>query len=265
MPETLLPVGTKTAGPTKAADMVCQTTVGLANFNRLSRFFLPDIVCLKERNIRGVGHNMEQILTFRGVNLLPKGDYPKARIEVAGKTITAVTAGGNSILLLPLPGGLNGQPNDLTLRGERITQAEFVWDKEELTRRWIFPLRPYLVRSLDVSMIPLIRGPVRQDKTQTCYLKAPGGSLGSREEYATCTIVADDGWAIESCSDSPPTTATGNAGIRNRIHSPGSCQWDMWAKSKGWYGAAAWYGFIAKAVQKKDERVRGTLMKPGRF
>ena len=87
--------------------MVCQTTVGRANFNPLSRFFLPDIVCLKERNIWDVGHNMDQIVTFRRVNLLPKGDYPKARIEVAGKTITAVTAGGNSILLLPLPGGPN--------------------------------------------------------------------------------------------------------------------------------------------------------------
>lgn len=242
----------------ESANLVCSTTVGLANFNPLSRLFPPDIVCMKEHHVRDAGPNMEKILTFLGVNLLPHGSYPSSRIEVAGKTVTAVTAGGNSILLLPLPGGLNGTPNDLSLRGERITQVEFTWQDPKTTRRWIFPLRPYLVRAIDVTMVPLIKGPIRQPKSQTCYVRAPGGTMGSREEYATCTIAADDGWTIEQCQESPPTTSTSRAGIRNRLFTPGSCQWEMVAKTEGLWKGGEWYGFIGTAIQKNNETVRGT-------
>lgn len=242
----------------QAADLVCQTTVGLANFNPLSKLFDPDIVCLKEQNIRDAGANFEQLLTFRGVNLIPGDDYAKATIQLAGSTITSVTAGGNSILLLPLPGGLNGNRDDLTIRGERLAEVEFNWRKSNITRRWLFPVRPYLVRSLKTTIIPLIKGPVRKRKEQTCSVHVNGGTAGSREEYTTCTIVADDGWTVESCLESPPTSATSDAGIRNRLFTAGACQWEMHAKSGGWWGGGAWYAFIGTAVMKKDERVRGT-------
>ncbi|TXH74599.1 hypothetical protein [Thiobacillus sp.] len=243
-----------------ASDLVCQTTAGFANYSLglpIGRLLPPDLLCLKELDIRDVGPQHEQILTFRGVHLQPKDEYPLATVTVAGNVFKTVTGGGDSVLQLPLQGGINGAPNDFSSRGDRVAEAEFYWPKSERTRRWLFMLKPYLVRSLDATLMPTIKGPVRKVKTQTCYIKARGGSMGSREEYGTCTILPDDGWEVESCSESSPMTANGDAGIRNRLFSGGACQWELHAKSEAWWGAGAWYGFEGRAMLKQNRTMPG--------
>ncbi len=247
-------------GYERSSDLICQTNAGFANFSLglpIGRLLPPDLLCLKELDVRDAGPRHEQLLTFRGIHLLLNEEYPSAKITVAGQGIETTTGGGDSILQVPLPGGINGEPNDLSLRGDRIALVEFAWTKPARSRRWLFTLKPYLVRSLDATLTPTILGPVRKQKTQSCYVAAGGGSWGSNHEFADCTILADDGWEVESCLEGPSFVSNGDAGIRNRLFSAGACQWSLYATSEHHFGAGASYGFEGRAMLKKNTTMSG--------
>lgn len=252
-------------GAFAASDLLCQTTVNFANYPNtiiglglpFDRCFATDILCLSSIEVRDVGTpQAEQMLQFRGVNLLPNGEYADATLLVSGKEIKLPTAGGKSILQLPLPGGLNGKAGDTSLRGPLMARVDFNWPKSQTSRS--FELKPFSVRTVDVSLSFVIEGPLRSVREQLCHVYAEGGSAGSREEYATCTIVPDSvDKSIERCEEGPVTSENGDAGIRNRLFTVGACQWELRAKSKAWWGAGAWYDFIGRAHQLGTERVQG--------
>ncbi|MCG8088239.1 MAG: hypothetical protein JAY62_00665 [Candidatus Thiodiazotropha endolucinida] len=254
-------------GFSSASDLICQTTANFANYpNTLvglglpfERCFAPDVLCLSDsHDIRDTGsENAEQLLQFRGVNLLPNGEYPDARILVGGEDYEVPSAGGKSVLQVPLRGAINGKPNDISRRGSMFTRVEFDWPKNSVQRRWFFELKPFLVRNVEVTMTPTIEGPVRTRKDQECGVKAEGGSVGSREETATCTIISDADKSIELCQEVHTISHNGNAKIRNRLFTPGACQWEVWAKSEAWFGAGAWIHFLARANQVKNRRIPG--------
>jgi hypothetical protein len=113
-------------GAFAASDLLCQTTVNFANYPNtivglglpFERCFSPDILCLSSLEVRDVGTpQAEQMLQFRGVNLLPNNEYADATLLLSGKETNLPTAGGKSVLQLPLPGGLNGKSGDTSLRG----------------------------------------------------------------------------------------------------------------------------------------------------
>jgi hypothetical protein len=254
-------------GAFAASDLLCQTTVNFANYPNtiiglglpFERCFAPDILCLSSLEVRDVGTpQAEQMLQFRGVNLMPNDEYADATLLVGGKQLGLPTAGGKSILQMPLPGGLNGKVGDTSLRGPLMARVDFNWPNNEVARRWFFELKPFAVRSVDVTFGFEIEGPVRTIREQQCEVSAPGGTFGGREETATCTIVPDDTKkSIESCEESPPSSANGDAGIRNRLFSVGACTWELHARSKPYYGAGAWYVFNGRAHQVAKQRIPG--------
>jgi hypothetical protein len=139
-----------------------------------------------------------------------------------------------------------------------MARVDFDWPKNQVARRWFFELKPFQVRSVDVTFGFEIEGPVRTIREQPCHVHADGGSVGSREEYATCTIVPDStDKSIERCEEGSVTSANGDAGIRNRLFSVGACTWELHAKSKAWWGAGAWYDFIGRAHQIAKQRIAG--------
>jgi hypothetical protein len=71
-------------GAFAASDLLCQSTVNFANYPNtiiglglpFERCFTPDVLCISSLEIRDTGtSNSEQILQFRGVNLLPNDEY----------------------------------------------------------------------------------------------------------------------------------------------------------------------------------------------
>jgi hypothetical protein len=248
------------------SDALCQTTANFANYPNtvvglglpIERCFAPDILCLSNIDVRDTGTaSSEQILQFRGVNLLPNGEYANATLLVSGQIKELPTGGGKSILQMPLPGGINGKPNDLTFRGPLFSRINFSWPKNDVERRWFFALKPYLVRSLEVKLVPTIEGPVRSPKDQACDVSAKGGSFNPREEFATCTIPADADKSIERCEEAAITSQNGDAQIRNRLFTVGACQWELRAKSEPRWGKGAWLSFIGRAHQIMKRRIPG--------
>lgn len=254
-------------GAFAAGDLLCQTTVNFANYPNtivglglpFERCFAPDILCLSSLEVRDVGTpKAEQMLQFRGINLMPNSEYADATLLVSGKEMKLPTAGGKSLLQLPLPGGINGEPGDTSLRGPLMARVDFNWPKNQVARRWFFELKPFQVRSIEVTFAFQIEGPVRTIREQPCHVEADGGSWGAREEYKTCTILPDSAdKSIEKCEEGPVISANGDAGIRNRLFSLGACTWELRAKSKGMYGAGAWYGFMGRAHQVSNQRIVG--------
>jgi hypothetical protein len=138
-----------------------------------------------------------------------------------------------------------------------MARVDLNWPKNDVNRKWLFELKPYQVRSIDVTLSFDIEGPVRTIKEQPCHVKADGGSLGSREETATCTILPDStDKSIERCED-VVTNQRGDAQIRNRLFSTGACTWELHAKSEAFYGKGAWLDFIGRAYQIFKRRVNG--------
>lgn len=254
-------------GAFAASDLLCQSTVNFANYpNTLvglglpfERCFAPDILCISSIEVRDVGTSQaEQMLQFRGVNLIPNDEYANATLLVSGKEIKLPTAGGKSVLQLPLPGGLNGKIGDTTQRGPLMARVDFEWPKNNVNRKWFFELKPYQVRSIEVTFGFEIEGPVRTIREQPCHVSAEGGSIGAREEFATCTILPDStDKSIEKCEEGTTTSQNGDAEIRNRQFSVGACSWELRAKSKPWYGAGAWLDFIGRAHQISKQRING--------
>lgn len=254
-------------GAYAASDLLCQSTVNFANYPNtlvglglpLERCFATDVACLSKIDVRDTGSpNIEQLLQFRGVNLLPGGEYPNAKLLINRSSIDVPTAGGKGVVQVPLPGGINGAPGDLSLRGPLMGRIDFSWPKNAIERRWFFELKPYQVRRVEVDFSFTIEGPVRSVRDQRCEVDAPGGSFGAREEFATCTIVPDaSDKSIERCEEFPPWSANGDAGIRNRSFTLGACTWELRAKSKPLWGAGAWYRFIGRAHQVRKERIPG--------
>lgn len=252
-----------------AANLLCDLTAQMANFpvKLISFNLLPkraaatDMLCLYTPEVRDAGSLHEQLLRFRGVNLTPGGEYADATLSIPSqpdKKFSLSTAGGNTILMMPMPGGINGDYNDVRLRGDLVAQVEFAWAKANQRRRWLFMLKPFLVRSVEVSITPLVERPVYSTKADGCYVYAKGGSLASREESQTCTITVDQGAEAVACEQSEPTTHLGDAGISSGpLQGPGSCQWVLRAKSEPRFGKSAWHGINIYLRQRAKEQLRG--------
>jgi hypothetical protein len=253
----------------EAANLICDTSVSLANFpiklisiNLFQKKVIPpDIVCLRSPDVRDAGTLHEQLLKFRGVNLNPNEEYPQATLTIPSQpqyNYSLSTAGGNTVILMPLPGGLNGTHDDLKLRGDLVAQVDFNWAKANKLRRWFFILKPFLVRSIEVSITPLLEQTTYSTKTDSCYVNSEGGRRGGKEVRRTCLITVDDQGEAISCSNSGPTTQNGDSGIENGpLQGPGSCEWGVRAQSS-FLGAGAWYGMFIYMNQKSKSKIRGT-------
>lgn len=249
------------------ANLLCDSSAMLANFpvklvslNLLRKKVSPDIICLLSPEVRDKGTLHEQLLRFRGVNLNAEEEYPQATLTIPSQpqfNFSLSTAGGNSILLMPLPGGLNGSYNDTSLRGDLVAKIDFSWGKTNKMRRWFFILRPFIVRSIHVSITPLIEQTSYSTKTDSCYVNSEGGIKGGKEQRRTCLITVDKGAETVSCANSEPTTQNSDSGIaEGPLQGPGSCTWVIRAKSSR-FGAGAWYGMFTYLNQKSKSRFLG--------
>ncbi len=100
-----------------ASDLLCQAAVAAAQLNLLPIFKRapsPDLLCITTPYIRDAGTLHERFLTFRGISLRKGGDYPDASliIPTPDKHFTLPAAGGDTIIQMPLPGGINGGSGD---------------------------------------------------------------------------------------------------------------------------------------------------------
>jgi hypothetical protein len=247
------------AGFESASDLLCQTTVNFANYPNtviglglpLERCFAPDVLCQKPIVVRDGGSTRtEQLIQFRGVNLLPNGEYADASVSVAGSEIKLPTAGGKTVLQLPLTGGLNGDRDDDSFRGPLTTRIDFVWPRNNISRRWFLELLPYRVKSVSVRFAPKIEGRIPKHKTQTFQTRQDG--KGQREE--THVITNDNDHRIDRCSYSE-ISVINKAQVRNVSQSAGSCSFVLWAK--GNYGKNSRITIRATAHQSRKEEVQG--------
>jgi len=222
-----------------ASDLLCQSAVAMANFNLLPLFKRtppPDIMCLTTPYVRDSGTLHERFLTFRGVSLRKGGDYPDANLIVPTpeKNYKLPAGGGNTVLQIPLPGGINGGPDDIKPRGSLTALAEFNWnqgegDKSKLKSRWMFTIDPYLVNSLDVSITPKIRQATYQTKSQQFYVQADGGETNT----ATWGIPVDNGGEVVDCWY-VVNTKVGDSGLTNGpLKTPGGCEATAIARGPG--------------------------------
>jgi hypothetical protein len=222
-----------------ASDLLCQSAVAMANFNLLPLFKRtppPDIMCLKTPYVRDSGTLHERFLTFRGVSLRKGGDYPDAHLVVptAEKNFNLPAGGGDTVLQIPLPGGINGGPDDIKPRGSLTALAEFNWnqgegDKPKLKARWMFTIDPYLVNSLDVSVTPKIRQATYLNKSQQFYVQADGGETNT----ATWGIPVDNGGEAVDCWF-VVNTKVGDSGVTNGpLRTPGGCEITAIARGPG--------------------------------
>jgi hypothetical protein len=245
--------------------LLCDAAVMAANTHLLSidLGFLnkpkpPDILCLETPIVRDLGSHHERLLQFRGVNLLPNGEYPASRLRVVSSAadLPLLTAGGQTAVQVPLPGGLNGDFNDTKPRGDFVGVVDFSWEKVSEERRWMFLIRPFVVRSISVQITPTVDAPVYSTKSDTCYVHADGGSFGSNIADKDCQILTDQNARVMACRQSGPTTANGTAGItQGPSQTLTTCSWHLRAESGSFYGAGAWYGMNIYLDQRKVETV----------
>lgn len=241
-----------------ASDLLCQATIAAANFQIIHISLLPrrerppDIVCMTVPWIRDSGLNHDQFVSFRGINLRPKGKYPDVTLSIprAGKTLDLAAAGGSSLLQVSVPGGINGGPNDVTPRGNAIVEARFDWrgsssnssDADRLQSRWLFLLKPYIVSSVEVSITPAVtEASLRERASEPKYISA-----GKGKEERTSWVMTKAGdaayltdcWHIEN-------TKNGNSGIEDKLFAPGtgSCEYKVVARGGSWpFGGRGWFG-----------------------
>ncbi len=253
-----------------ASDLLCQATVDQANYPlKLIDLHLfgtrqpaPDIVCLAHPEIHDAGGQHEQLIEFRGVRLLPKGEYPNALLTIPGKpdvSLPLPTAGGNTVIQLPLPGGLNGTFDDASPRGTLIALASFSWPGQSRGRRWFLEIQPFLVRTIDVVLTPQVDVVTYSTKTFDCYVRSGGGGLFSGgEQRNTCTLTVDPTGTAIACEIDHETTHNGDAGIANGpLLGPGSCEVGVRAKSGGLFSGSAWHGVLLRMTQKIVIRTAG--------
>jgi hypothetical protein len=246
-----------------ASDLLCQSAVAMANFNLLPLFKRtppPDIMCLTTPYVRDSGTLHERFLTFRGVSLRKGGDYPDAHLVVptAEKNFNLPAGGGNTVLQIPLPGGINGGPDDIKPRGSLTALAEFNWnqgegDKSKLKLRWMFTIDPYLVNSLDVSITPKIRQATYQTKNQQFYVQADGGETNT----ATWGIPVDNGGEVVDCWY-VVNTKVGDSGITNGpLKTPGGCEVAAIARGPGHGQGGGSFGITLFVKEKFLNEIAG--------
>lgn len=244
-----------------AADLLCEAAVSMATFNILPIFkhkLSPDIMCITTPEVRDIGTLHERFLTFRGVSLRTGGDYPEVTLTVptAQKSFSVPAGGGNTILQIPLPGGINGGPGDMTPRGSLIAVTDFNWGhasaSAKLKARWMFLLNPYLVSSIDVSIVPKIRQASYKPRYQDFYVEAGSG----RTNTATWSIVAEPNTEIVDCAYSV-NTKVGNSEVTNVLRTAGACQMTGIARGQGAGHGGGSIGIRMWVRQKSEAEIAG--------
>lgn len=248
-----------------ASDLVCQSTIALANFKVLPRREpRPDVLCLSNGRVSDAGPFHDQLLSFRGINLRPSGGYPKVKLLVpsADQELNLIAAGGNTVLQVALPGGINGKPDDTTMRGNLIVRADIDWsessEKKWTPQRWMFVLRPYVVSTVNVVITPKVRQATLRTRSQSFYVDAPRGE----ERNATWTMVKSlDAATVTSCTY-VETNKVSNSGLTSSVlQTPGSCQVTAVARgaSGGVFGGGGGgsYGVLMTMTERVDQEVAG--------
>lgn len=245
-----------------AANLLCKATIALGQFSILSIFKKtppPDILCLETPHVRDRGTLHEGILIFDGVSLRKGGDYPNVSVIVptAQKSFDVPAGGGNTVLQVPMPGGINGGPNDTQPRGTLTAIAQFDWnhdsqDKSKLKLRWLFSLEPYLVNSIDVSITPQIRQTTYGYKSERFYLEAEE----RRKNSATWTLPVDNGGEVIDCWYEE-TNRVGYSGVDQKLLTAGACQVTAHAEGQERFKGGGSYGIIMHIKEKFQNDIAG--------
>jgi hypothetical protein len=257
----------ETKGFEHASDLLCQAAVAAAQLNVLPIFKPrpppPDLLCITTPYIRDSGTLHERFISFRGVSLR-KGGYPEATLVVPTpeKRFDLPAAGGNTIIQMPLPGGINGGTGDISPRGSLTALAEFNWnapnkDKPKLKLRWMFTIEPYLVNSIDVSITPKIRQATYAYKAQRFYVDAGQTDTNT----ATWALPVDNGGETVDCWYEV-TTKDGNSGITNEpFRTTGGCVITAIARGQGRFKGGGNFGIILHIKEKFENEIAGPTWK----